>query len=327
MEPTSTETGRVPGTDGPLIIAAATFNRPQGLALLLDRLEALEFTGPEPRIDVVIVDNSPDGGARTQVHARAEAFRWPLIYAHETQRGIAQARNRALDEAAARSASWMAFIDDDEYPEPHWIDRMTRMAADTGATAVVGALLPDFDRPPPKWIEEGGFLAIRKYAEGQRLEFGNTSNVLFDFGFAQRNGLRFDLAFALTGGEDTLFFEDMQRRGGTIVFCRSGVVHETIVPDRARLGWLVRRWIRSGNTDGRIVMRGNPGPGARWMTVLGGGLVRTGVGGGLAALTAPLALLGRGHVPAEHLRVASRGVGFVMSALGSTIEEYRVVKR
>jgi glycosyltransferase involved in cell wall biosynthesis len=315
------------GSNGPLIVAAATFNRPQGLTLLLDRLEGLEFSGSKPPIEVVIVDNSPEGSARQLVEARRASYRWPLSYAHERQRGIAQARNRALDEAATRDAAWLAFIDDDEYPDPSWLDRMTRMASETGATAVVGALLPDFEQPPPRWIEKGGFLAIRKYAEGQRLDFGNTSNVLFDFRFAQRHGIRFDLSFALTGGEDTLFFEDMQRHGGTIVFCRSGVVHETIVPDRARLGWLVRRWIRSGNTDGRIVMRGDPGLRARAVTVFGGGLVRMAVGGGLAALTAPLILLGRGQVPAEHLRVASRGAGFAMSALGSTIEEYRVVKR
>lgn len=313
--------------DGPLVVAAATFNRPKGLALLLDHLERQQFSGSEPRIEVVIVDNSPDGNARVFVEARAKNFRWPLHFAHEQARGIAQARNRALDEAAAVDAAWLAFIDDDEYPDPHWLEHMTRMAATTGATAVVGALLPDFETPPPRWIEDGGFLAIKKYEEGQPLDFGNTSNVLFDLRFARRHAIRFDLAFALTGGEDTLFFEDVQRAGGSIVFCRSAVVHESIVADRARLGWLVRRWIRSGNTDGRIVMRAKPGPAARAVTVFGGGLVRMAVGGGLALLTSPLALTGRAHVPAEHLRVASRGVGFAMSALGSTIEEYRTVRR
>lgn len=315
------------GGNGPLVVAAATFNRPQGLTLLLDSLERLEFSEAPPRIEVVIVDNSPDGNARTLVETRAEAFRWPLRYAHEKQRGIAQARNRALDEAAAANAAWLAFIDDDEYADPHWLERMTGMAARSGAAAVVGALLPDFEAPPPRWIESGGFLAIKKYQEGQPLDFGNTSNVLFDFAFTQRHGIRFDTAFALTGGEDTLFFEDVQRAGGGIVFCRSAIVYETIVPHRARLGWLVRRWIRSGNTDGRIVMRTRPGFKARALTVFGGGLARMAVGGGLALLTAPLVLAGRGHVPAEHLRVASRGVGFAMSALGSTIEEYRTVQR
>lgn len=323
---TGAEAGR-PALAGTLVVAAATFNRPKGLALLLDHLERQRFSGAEPRVEVVIVDNSPDANARTLVEERAARYRWPLHFAHERVRGIAQARNRALDEAAAVDGAWLAFIDDDEYPDPHWLDRMTAMAAQTGATAVIGTLLPDFEARPPRWIEKGGFLAIRKYAEGQPLDFGNTSNVLFNLRFARRHEIRFDLSFALTGGEDTLFFQEVQRSGGRIVFCRSGVVHETIVPERARLGWLLRRWVRSGNTDGRIAMRINPGLAARGLTVLGGGLVRMTVGGGLALLTSPLALLGRGHVPAEHLRVASRGVGFVMSALGSTIEEYRTVKR
>jgi len=310
-----------------ITIAAATYNRPAGLKLLLDKLELLIFSGVEPQVEIIIVDNSPEANARAAVQARALRYRFPLHYSHEESRGIAHARNRALDVADSIGAHWLAFIDDDEYPDPAWLDRMCAVAEETKATVVVGAVAPDFDAEPSDWMVKGGFFAIDRYGERTPLDFGNTSNVLFDMRFVRANAIRFDLAFSLTGGEDTLFFDDLQAAGGTIVFCRSGVVHETIVPQRARLGWLLKRWMRSGNTDGRILMRKDPSMATRVGKVLGGGLVRTLVGGGLAILTSPLAALGRFHVPAEHLRVASRGVGFVLSGLNGTIEEYRTVTR
>jgi glycosyltransferase involved in cell wall biosynthesis len=312
---------------GPIVVATLTYNRPAGLARLLDRLEHLAFAGEAPALAVVVVDNSADGNARAAVSARAAGYRFPLHYAHAAERGIAQARNRALAEATRLGARRLAFIDDDEYPEPGWLDAMLRVADETGAEVVVGALLPDFDTPPPAWLDRGGFLAIAAHGDGAAVPVGNTSNVLFDLAFANRHQVRFDTRFALTGGEDTLFFDDLKRCGARLVFCRSGVVHETIAPQRRTLRWNARRWTRSGNTDGRIVMRRDPGPASRWGRVLVGGLVRLGVGAALTAATAPLALVGRGHVPAEHLRVACRGLGFLRAASGSVIEEYRTHDR
>lgn len=310
-----------------IVVAAATFNRPAGLAKLLDGLAALRFEGERPDVEIVIVDNSADANAQAQVEARASSFPVPLHFRHEPARGIAQVRNRALDAAIERNATRMAFIDDDEWPAPEWLERMLDLARSTGATVVVGAVQGEFEGPHADWMRRGGFFDIVRYEEGAELDFGNTSNVLFDLGFVRRHAMRFDLRFSLTGGEDTLFFDEILARGGTIRFCRSGVVFESIVPSRSTAGWLLKRWRRTGNTDGRIVLHKRPGLRSRVVEVFGGGAVRFGVGAGLALATSPLALVGRAHVPAEHLRVASRGLGFMMSAFGRAIEEYRVMTR
>jgi hypothetical protein len=96
-----------------------------------------------------------------------------------------------------------------------------------------------------------------------------------------------------------------------------------MAPQRRTLRWLTQRWARSGNSDARILMRRVPGARTRFGKVLCGGLARLAAGGALMTATGPLALLGRGHVPAEHLRIACRGVGFLGAAFGSIIEEYR----
>lgn len=304
-----------------IAVAALTYNRPQGLTDLLDGLARLRV-GAAPPPTVVIVDNSVDGNARDAVLARV-GYPFALHYAHETERGIAPARNRALAEATRLGADWLAFIDDDEIPDPDWLGAMTAVADREDAQVVVGALLPEFGTLPPAWLAKGRFLEIAALADGEPVPIGNTSNVLFDLAFANRHGIRFDAAFALTGGEDTLFFDDLKRRGARMVFCRSGVVRETIAPQRHTLRWNVARWTRSGNTDGRIVMRQAPGLKSRLGVVLGGGLARIAVGGFRALSSCPLILVGRGHVAAEQLRVTCRGVGFVRAALGSVIEEYR----
>lgn len=309
------------------VVAAATFNRPAGLERLLDGLEALSFTGDAPELSILIVDNSPEANARQLVEERATTYRWRLVYAHQPERGIAQVRNLALDRASELGADRMAFIDDDEWPAPDWLDRMTRLADETGATVVLGAVQGEFEGEHRRWMRDGGFFDITRYEEGAELDFGNTSNVLFDLSFIRRHGIRFDLRFALTGGEDTLFFEEVQAKGGTIRFCRSGIVFETIVPSRSRAGWLVKRWCRTGNTDGRIILHKRPGVATRVFEVFGGGATRFAVGAGLLVLKSPLVLVGKAHVPAEHLRVASRGVGYMMSAFGRAIEEYRVMNR
>ncbi|MEM8664395.1 MAG: glycosyltransferase [Pseudomonadota bacterium] len=310
-------------------VAALTYNRPQGLKRLLDHLEKLDLGAAEAEtaVDVVIVDNSVEGNAAEAVLKRAETYRFPLHYAHETERGIAQARNLALQEASRRGGHRLAFIDDDEYPEPLWLARMMRIADETRAEIVVGALVPDFEVPPPLWLVRGEFLAIDALDDGAPVPVGNTSNVLFDVAFANRNDVRFDPSFALTGGEDTLFFDEMVRAGAKMVFCRTGVVHETIAPVRNTLLWNARRWMRSGNTDGRIAMRRSPGAASRLLTAFCGGMARLLIGGGRAALTAPMAAFGRPEVPAGELRIACRGAGFVRAAFGSVIEEYRTHER
>lgn len=307
----------------PIVVAAATYHRPEGLARLLTHLEALAFEGRPPPVSVLVVDNSAEGDARAAVETRAQDYRFPLLYVHERERGIAQARNRALQEAIAIGARWLAFLDDDEYPDPAWLEEMRRAANAAPVTAVIGALEPVFAAPPPAWLARGDFLAITRYADGAELPFGNTSNAFLDLAFVARHDLAFDRRFALTGGEDVLFFARVREKGGRIVFSRKARVFETIVPARATLGWLLMRWTRSGNTDGRIAMLMRPGLGVRLVTVFTGGLARLAVGGARALLTSPMALLGAGDVPAEALRVASRGWGFVRAALGSVIEEYR----
>jgi len=70
--------------------------------------------------------------------------------------------------------------------------------------------------------------------------------VLIDMAFVRRHGLRFDPELGRTGGEDTMFFHAMYRKGGVLRYASSAVVYENVVRSRANFAWVVKRRYRAG---------------------------------------------------------------------------------
>ncbi|MHA3914933.1 glycosyltransferase family 2 protein [Halovulum sp. GXIMD14793] len=303
-----------------IALCALTYHRPEGLAALLAGIAALDCPHGV-RVTVVIVDNSAEATAQAQVAAAALPF--ARHYVHCPQRGLSPARNAALDAAVDLGADALGFIDDDEVPETGWI--AAHLAALMVAEVSLGRVRAAYEAPPANWMRRGGFHDIDGFARHQPLGFGCTSNVMMRLEAVRACGARFDDRFALTGGEDTHFFHLLMRSGAWIVFAPEAVVTETIVASRARLGWLWRRWRRTGQTNAmiRLLDRGNRDR----AVCLAGGLLRLGAGGGAALLALPATLAGRFDLVARPLRIAARGLGFIDGALGRVTEEYRVMTR
>lgn len=303
-----------------ITLAALTYNRPEGLKALLAGIASLKCP-PGVHVEVLIVDNSADASARSLVEATTLPF--PLRYLHCAERGLSPARNAALEAALTAGSDALGFIDDDEVPGADWI--AAHLAALDGAEVSIGQVRAAYDTPPAGWLRRGGFHEIAGYGRHQPLPFGCTSNVLMRLAPVRRSGLRFDARFSLTGGEDTHFFHRLLRGGARIVFAPDAVVTEAIVPERARLRWLWRRWRRTGQTNAMIRLMEH---GRRDRAVcLAGGLLRLGLGGGAALVAMPAALAGRLDLPVRALRIAARGLGFIDGALGRATEEYRVMTR
>ncbi len=73
---------------------------------------------------------------------------WPVEYVAEPERGIARARNRAV--AACADVDFVAFIDDDEVPEPDWLSRCARCRRRRMPTSSSAACSSRFESPPPE---------------------------------------------------------------------------------------------------------------------------------------------------------------------------------
>ena len=137
-------------------VCACTFRRPEGLAALLDGLRGQRFERiAAPEVLVLIVDN--EGSSRSQAICEAAASRGLGVrYLAETRRGISFARNRGLD-AVPEDVDFIAMIDDDERPEPDWLEELLLAQAATGADVVQGRVRPAFAPGAPAWIRDGGF--------------------------------------------------------------------------------------------------------------------------------------------------------------------------
>jgi glycosyltransferase involved in cell wall biosynthesis len=314
-------------------VCACTYRRPEGLRALLAGLARQSFAQPPtPEIDVVIVDN--EGGAEVPAICAAarQASGLSVRCVSESQRGIPFARNACLDHVAP-NADFFAMIDDDEVPDPDWLEQLLLAQARTGADVVRGAVVPVFPDGAPAWIREGDFFGWPKLGrsnltDGAQLASASSNNVLVRCAAARSLGLRFDTTMTFTGGTDSLFFRRMKLAGCQIVYAAEARVRETVPPQRATFAYLWRvhykqgcnkvpRKLRLEAKGGgptrlvRLVLKGIP----RECAEIGGGVVA--VAGSLLTGHADMRRLNRGL-----LRVA-KGLGGLAGLLGVRFAHYR----
>lgn len=227
-----------------ITVCACTYRRPDGLKAMLEGLGRQRFEAvPRPSLHIVIADNEGSAEARRICERFQGESGIPLTYVHEPRRGISFARNACLDNIPS-GFEFFAFIDDDEVPEPNWLDQLLAAQALTGADVVEGPVIPELPEGAPQWLVAGRFLGRPRrdcrgtwpvLAEHEDLIEAATSNVLVRRASVLVSGLRFDPAFALTGGGDTVFFRALKAAGNRIVYAPKAVVREVVPKERATL--------------------------------------------------------------------------------------------
>jgi succinoglycan biosynthesis protein ExoM len=299
---------------GRTVIGVASYRRRRLLEALLKTLQAQAWPGLGA-VEIVVVDNSPD-------HDLADftppAGPFPIEIVSEPEPGISAARNKALDLARARNAEFLAYIDDDELAEPDWLASLFAKQRETDADVVVGMVRGEPGPGAPAWMAAAAVFDTAPPDHDRHVGAGFSCNILFRL--AAADGLRFSPDFGLTGGEDTLFFAQMHKNGATFTHALDAVVREPTAPERAKLSWLLRRWTREAISEGEVALRLNLTTRAK---VLAQGAARFVGGAGLAVLMLPVSFGARFGRAAKYLRVAARGVGFMMSARRARILEYR----
>jgi succinoglycan biosynthesis protein ExoM len=313
---------------GGTVIAVLTYRRPEDIALALPRLAVQAMSrdgGRSPDrwpATVLVVDNDPAASARPIVEQLAGTLPPGLVrYVHEPKPGIAAARNRALTEAAA--SALLVFIDDDEVPSERWLAQLVELQRSTGAAAVVGPVISEYEHEPEPWIEAGRFFRRRRLATGSRLDVAATNNLLLDLHQLRAMQLRFDERFGLSGGSDTLFTRQLVQRGGTMLWCDEAVVVDRVPASRLTRSWVLRRALRSGNSATRVSLELTGNSVARLAArgvSLASGSIR--LLGGSARLTAGL-VTGSATQNAMGMRTAARGLGMACGAFGYVYSEYR----
>ena len=313
-----------------LTVAIPTYRRPGAVARALRAVLAEagacreDGAGPGGPVEVLVIDNDPDGSAREAVAGvcgggpgAADGPGAAVRYVVEPAPGVSAVRNRALDETAGRAL--LVFIDDDEEPEAGWLRRLLSTRRDTGAAAVAGLVVPDYEAEPGPWLRAGGFFDRQSWPTGTRRPVAATNNLLLDLGAVRAAGLRFDEAFGATGGEDALFTRSLVAAGGVIVWCDEARVRDRVPAARLERAWVLRRRRSHAATAVRVELAlAGPGahPGIR-ARALAGGCARVLAGLGRMALGGLGAGAGRGLVHrARGARLVARGSGMAAAAVG-----------
>ncbi|SOD71587.1 GT2 family glycosyltransferase [Jatrophihabitans sp. GAS493] len=217
-------------TSGPKVtVVICTRDRPDDLDRAIDSLQHQRYRN----FDVLVVDNAPpNDSTRQRIAARPASDN--ITYTVEPRKGLSWARNCAI---AMVTSPYVAWMDDDETADPHWlVEIMAGFDRLPNAAAVSGIVIPAEVRTQPQlWFEQyGGHSKGRGFvqdvfdakAPGAQSPlfpvppFGVGANMAFNT--EKMRAMGFDNAMGagtLTCGcEDTLIFSRLLLAGEKVVY-------------------------------------------------------------------------------------------------------------
>jgi succinoglycan biosynthesis protein ExoM len=257
-----------------------TQRRPGGLTTAVR--SAFRQTGVDlAELELVVVDNDQLPSARATVEALSAEAPFPVIYVHEPEPGVANARNAAM--AKARGALIASLDDDEEAPEG-WLAALLEGQARFSADVVFG---PVRGRAPP------AIQRHRDYLEWFFSRPGPAEARLIDWYHGCGNSLvarsamtdpvaPFNVARNFIGGEDDLLFGQMQTAGARFAWAPDAWVWEDPQASRLSLAYAIPRAFAYGQGPTEACAAQNPPDRvgvARWMAI---GLLQAGAYGLLA---------------------------------------------
>ncbi len=228
---------------GPHIsVCICTYKRPAFLQRLLNALRRQE-TGGSFTYSIVISDNDPLRSGEPVASDFAASSNLVVKYSVEPQQSIALARNNAVKNA---TGDYIAFIDDDEFPENTWLQALYSACRRYGADGVLGPVKPSYENGVPQWIVKGRFYDRPRYETGLVLAPGQTrtGNVLLNESLFRDSICPFRPEF--TVGEDVDFFTRAIQKGRVLIWCNEAIVYEAVPPERWTRMYLVRKALLRG---------------------------------------------------------------------------------
>jgi glycosyltransferase involved in cell wall biosynthesis len=284
-------------------IVIPTQRRPRGLATAVR--SAFAQAGVEAgRIELVVVDNDEVPSAQAGVEALAAQAPFPVIYVHEPEPGVANARNAALARA---SGDFIAFLDDDEEAPAGWLKALLDAQARFEGDVVFGPVrgrAPDGIKAHRAYFER--FFSREGPAEAGLLkDYYGCGDSLIRRAALPDPKAPFSKARNHIGGEDDLLFGQMKTAGARFVWAPEAWVWEDPAPSRLSLSYTLSRAFAYGQGPSSACAAASPpdrlGVG-RWMAV---GLAQAAVYGLLAGGK----WLVRSPGFASTLDLAARGLG------------------
>lgn len=234
-------------------------------------------------VELIVVDNDSAGSARAVVAGVEQDAPLPVIYVAEPSPGVSNARNAGM---AAATGAFIAFLDDDESAPSHWLASLLATQAAFGADVVFGPVIAEL--PVDAEPSDAAFLKRFFSREGPARsgpidEYHGCGNSLVRRAALPHPDAPFSSARNRIGGEDDLLFAQMKTDGARIAWAAEAWVSEHVPPERATLGYTLRRGFAFGQGPSSAAAAAGP---QRWAMVplwMGVGLGQAVVYGALAA--------------------------------------------
>jgi succinoglycan biosynthesis protein ExoM len=209
-------------------VCICTYKRSEFLKRLLNDLRH-QATGGQFTYSIVICDNDHLRSAEPLVADFAATSNIAVKYCVEPQQNIALARNRAVQNT---TGDYVAFIDDDEFPESNWLQTLFAACEKYGVDGVLGPVRPAFEDGVPRWIVKGRFYDRECHETGLVLAPGQTrtGNVLLKTTALRDINPPFRPEFR--AGEDVDFFRRAIEQGRVFTWCNEAVVYEVVPSSR-----------------------------------------------------------------------------------------------
>ncbi|GAB4369346.1 MAG: hypothetical protein Kow0062_03180 [Acidobacteriota bacterium] len=241
--------------DGSCALSAiiCTLDRADSLRRTLETLAAQRVDAPW---EVLVVDNGSRDGTGAMVRQLAAAFPVPLRCVDEPVRGLAVARNTALD--AARGAA-LVFLDDDVDLAPGCLAEHARALGRGDVVLTAGRIVPRLPPDAPAFWE--AILAEEVGGPTSRYDFGDAPREIVPGGpiptpfganmgvvreaARAAGGFRTDLGWGrgVVPGEETALFDRLLAAGGRGLYLPGAVVEHRIESRRTSLAYYAR-WYR-----------------------------------------------------------------------------------
>lgn len=198
------------------------------------------------QLKVIIIDNNHEPSVKHIVEDYNQAALFDILYCHQPDPGIPQARNSAIDFALELEADYIGFVDDDEVLTETWLMDMKRAFDNLQCDVIKGPVKVYDDSLESLQVEKR---QSKERKEGDSLKTTATNNVAFHKRLiaAEPDGynLRFNPDMRFTGGEDTEFFFKATDLGATIKWSNQPIVFEQVLELRMTVKWQINRFYRT----------------------------------------------------------------------------------
>lgn len=196
---------------------------------------------------VLVVDNaSADATAQVVADHQSRGALPALSYVFERKPGLTAARHRGARET---TAPWIAFVDDDNFLEPTWVEAVARaIRRHDNVGGIGGKVVLDWEAPAPAYLTEFGFcFAAQDHGEAGRIVeslagAGMVLNrrALLDSGWLDQPLVADRVGAKLTSGGDVEMAQRVRAAGYDLWFIPDMVLRHRIPANRMTRRYLFR---------------------------------------------------------------------------------------